>query len=181
MRAAVALAAMVAVLVGTAPDRADAYATTGCKFSSGETPSITYNFFELTSTYQSVFTTSQSNWDAHTNPTTFLTKTTSTDPNIDVFDYPYVWSEWAKASWGCTFGTFHADEVAIELNQRTMADFTTAKRVKVTTHEIGHAYGLAHVSMSCGYPAVMEQGTDKFGCSGTAPWEDDVIGWDALY
>jgi hypothetical protein len=53
----------------------------------------------------------------------------------------------------------------------------------VAIHELGHVYGLDHVEwMDCqGRPSIMQQGFQKFGCPGTPPWADDVIGVNNIY
>lgn len=58
-----------------------------------------------------------------------------------------------------------------------MGDLTATERSIVARHEIGHAYGLAHITTTC---HVMRQGEDKFTC-GTMPTTHDADGVRALY
>jgi hypothetical protein len=72
--------------------------------------------------------------------------------------------------------------VQLDFNDRLMAGLTDRERWIVAVHELGHSYGIDHVAMSCaGRPSVMEQGRAKFGCPGTPPWADDVIGVNNIY
>lgn len=171
------------LLVAT-PMAANAYETLGCYFDEDVTPSVTFKFRNVTTTYQAAFYVGRSNWDGDTGGTTWLQSTTSNDPNIDVYDLDYTWSSWATTSWwGCTGAGWWYDEVSIRFNTRTMASLSATEKGIVATHEIGHAYGLDHTSLGCSSPgpSVMRVGSSKFSCSGTPPWQDDINGWASIY
>lgn len=145
-----------------------------------ELPSIGYEFNSVSTSNQTAFTSAQSWWDADTNPDSYLV-TTFGDANIEVYDVndptESLWAWWGAS---CTGGYFTSHEGSITFNDATIPSGSYQKAV-VATHEIGHTYGLAHVSMTCGgTPQVMEQGSDKFSCSGNPPWPNDVDGWEAV-
>lgn len=98
------------------------------------------------------------------------------------------WTEYSSETyWAVTVGSCGSDiywdtTVDIWFNSRTFDALSTYQKSVVAVHELGHAYGLAHVQMNCGgRPSVMEQGEEKFGCPLTPPWNDDVIGVQNIY
>lgn len=64
-----------------------------------------------------------------------------------------------------------------------MSGLSSYQKKLVAEHEIGHAYGLTHVTATCdsAAKAVMSQGSIKFSCVGTPRWPDDVSGVNAKY
>jgi hypothetical protein len=97
-----------------------------------------------------------------------------------VHDGSYSGSYWAQVGWSCdSDGTYSGNEVSyLRFDTSDMSGLATSQREKVAMHELGHTYGLGHVTSS--YCRVMEQGTDKFSCS-NLPDSDAVNGVNALY
>lgn len=73
--------------------------------------------------------------------------------------------------------TYVGDEVMIQLNENHMPSTTGGKWVTVS-HELVTRMGSP---MTCLNPKLMEQETEKYGCSGNPPWTDDVNGWNSLF
>lgn len=172
---------MAALVVSASP--ASAYAFECGKFLSSS-PTISYRYYSMTSTYQTAFGQAQSAWDATSSPGYFNYEPDNGDPMVEVRDGSYSWGAWAQTSWqGCPTGLWAYNEVYIAFNTRTMGGLTSSQKKLVAEHEAGHAYGLDHVSATCSSSskAVMSQGETKFSCSGTAPWADDVNGVNAKY
>lgn len=126
------------------------------------------------------FQGAQAEWDQTSSPGYFGESTTSFDPEIPVHDGSYSGSYWAQVGWSCdSDGTYSGNEVSyLRFDTSDMSGLTTSQREKVAMHELGHTYGLGHVTSS--YCRVMEQGTDKFSCS-NLPDSDAVNGVNALY
>ena len=69
------------------------------------------------------------------------------------------------------------NEVTLTFNYTTTVGLTAGNIRRIAIHELGHTYGLDHQAMTCGGDkAIMEQGNEKFGCSGSPPWDDDQDG-----
>lgn len=66
---------------------------------------------------------------------------------------------------------------AISFNRYTMDSLTSAMKLKVATHELGHAQGLGHPDVSPFCTAIMQQGFLSF----STPQAHDKYDFDALY
>lgn len=170
---------MIVLLVSLATP-AGAYTLTGCKYDSGSIDPIQYRFYSVTSTYVTAFQNAQSKWDGTSSPGYFGENSTSLDPEIPVHDGAYAGTYWAQVSWNCDGdGTYSGNEVSyLQFDTSDMSGLSASQREKVAMHELGHAYGLDHVTSS--FCRLMEQGTDKFSCS-SLPDSDAVNGVNALY
>ncbi|MEV4338456.1 hypothetical protein [Streptomyces sp. NPDC049590] len=144
---------------------------------------ISYNYKKITTTYYNAFNGAQGRWDATSAPGYFRYEKNNGDPEVEVKDEGHAWDDWARTSYSCTFGYWSYDEVYIVFNTSTMRGLSAREKKIVAEHELGHAYGLAHEYYTCANPgpAVMRQGTGKFGCGGDGPWYDDVKGVKAKY
>lgn len=172
---------------------ADAYVLNGCKFP-GSNPQIVYEYWNVTSTWQSAFNTAQAAWDSET-PGWGGWFAYGTSENIPVFDGGYAGSWWGLASGGCDSGggetwynLTHCPGsnpcVKIQFNTNTTGGMNATERAHIAVHELGHALGLAHSSLGCSNPVVMRSDAtwvyDNCGLV-VPPWQNDLDGVDAIY
>ncbi len=158
---------------------ADAYEHTGCHYETGTIEPISYRFFSVGSEYETAFVDAEAAWDDTTVPGYFEEHSTSWDPEINVVDGAFMEGYWGETLWACPSDTGNHDgnEVEIRFDTDGMSDKNANQKKLIAEHELGHAYGLAHVFSGC---RVMRPGTSKFFCP-DLPASDDVNGVDALY
>lgn len=173
--------ATLGLLLALAPP-ALAFNTLGVQWDGGLLPSITYKFHSVQWANNDAFYDAQRYWDEDISGL-YHTPTSSSDPNIDVYDY---WSDgdylamidgW-HYSWSSAWAN---DEVALIFNDRTLAGASDTKRLDVASHELAHALGLDHVSHRCGSDGTIMSSYYAGGCSGVPPHPDDLQGFNYLY
>lgn len=168
------------VVIDSAADIAPASAYTWtCGKFSGSDPLIRYKFTQVAGWGHTAVNGAAAAWNGKSVPGTFG-ETTGT-PEIDIYDNAYGTQWWAVTEGSCSGGQWGGNHAAISINTQMMDSMTAYQQKLVMEHELGHAYGLDHVSMTCADDdalpkAVMEQGSGKFSCSGAAPWDDDQDG-----
>jgi hypothetical protein len=84
--------------------------------------------------------------------------------------------------YSCSGGYFQ-NGVQSQLNSYYTASYSTNERISVTTHEFGHALGLAHNNPSlCNGVPVMYYSTDRYTVCGIyTPQQDDINGINHIY
>ncbi|BCJ52653.1 hypothetical protein Asp14428_41280 [Actinoplanes sp. NBRC 14428] len=180
LRAVMAAALLGSAAVIVAPGAAQAAVPPfdACRYS-GSNPTIKVNS-HATTAYHDALGAGMNRWNATSAPGVF--QFADRGANIEAWTIYSAEDWWAETGAPCNSQRYWTSTVQMNFNDRMMAGFSVREKWVVATHELGHAYGLGHVEMSCaGRPSVMEQGTDKFGCPGTPPWADDVVGVDNIY
>lgn len=180
----IAVVAMTAAtLVTAAPSQA--FAFRGCKWGGtfGSSSALKYHFSSVTSGWVTAFNQGQYAWDTKAVPGYFVETTSSTTMNLLVRDYSMAADVWGYTSMPCSGGTY-SDNLTVDFNSTAALAAGSMKLVAI--HELGHAYGLGHVSNGCTDqhigPAVMKSDATVLDpCGGNPPYADDVNGVNALY
>lgn len=158
------------------------------RYGVAQTGTIKFQFFSVTTDYQTNHVTAANNWNnqrAALTPGEFPRQqhvSSHSGYNTGVYDGLYDWDERAFHRGTCIIGGlwFNARTV-IEYNVRVMQYDSIATRRGTAAHEIGHSYGLAHNWQSCSSdPSRMRAPSNT--CSGSLPLLDDLQGvkakWD---
>ena len=156
-----------------------AYAHLGCQYDPDSINPIQYRFFSVHDDYEDAFKQAEQDWDATSAAGYFSEYSNSVDPEINVVDGEFDGGWWAQVIElaNCNNGEWDSNEVEVQFDTEEMYALTANEKHIVAEHELGHAYGLAHVYSGC---RVMVQGSSKFSCT-NLPSTDDANGVNALY
>lgn len=177
---ALGVALLTLAVLFTVATPANAWVLSGYHYDLDSIDPIQYRFFSVGSSYVTAFHDGEAAWDATSAPGYFGEHSWSFDPEIEVYDDAYEWTDWARTEATVTppDPTWDGNEVRIKFNTTQMDSFTAYEKKIVAEHELGHAYGLdENNNQGC---VVMKQGADKFTC-GSMPTDDDVAGVEAIY
>ncbi|MDP6452517.1 MAG: matrixin family metalloprotease [SAR202 cluster bacterium] len=153
-----------------------AYTLLGCAYDSGSISPITYRFFSISdSDIETGFVEAEVDWDLTSAPGYFDECSICLDPEINVTDDYYEDNNYAQVAYSCDGDdTFSGNEVNMQFN--TKYDLDEDENQVIAMHEMGHAYGLDHVTGSCHAMTVPIRWT-----CGDRPSFDDVNGVDYIY
>ena len=150
----------------------------GCRYDPDSIDPISYDFFGVETQVRRAVNQGDDGWDGTTAPGYFKHDRYDLDPEIEVKDYASM-ATWAGEMRGTCLssGLWKGNEVKITFNNTQMRRFNDYQRKVIAMHELGHAYGLSHVTTYC---RLMKQGAEKFTC-GTMPDSSAVSLVTALY
>lgn len=171
------------MIVAAAP--AEGFAFSGCKWGGtfGDNSALKYRFSSVTTGWVTAFNQGQYAWDVKPVPGYFTETTSTTSMNILVRDYSMSADTWGLTTTPCSGGTY-SNNVTVDFN--STASLAAGSMKLVVMHELGHSYGLAHVSNGCSDqrigPAIMQPDATVLNqCGGSPPYADDVNGVNARY
>lgn len=163
-------------------DVAQAYQPQNCTFAVGTINPISWRYFSVSSTYTAASNHGFTSWNATSSPGYFDEQSTSLDPEVNVTDDAYTNSgNYAWWSYACNTGHYSGNEGNFVWDTTESASRTTAQRKRIAVHELGHAYGLAHVGAGSSHGCRIMR-TDvgyMTDCTITAPTADDINGANA--
>ncbi len=175
------LMGFIAICLGvTSASAAQAYKTAGCRYKTDSINPISYRFFSVSKTNESSTKYGATAWNDTSAPGYFKEQSNSLDPEVNITDDPFPKENayaWVASS--CNKGFYRGNEVNLVWNTSLISTRTKTQKKRIATHELGHAYGLGHVTKGChimrvdiGYLA---------DCNRTTPSTDDIKGVKSLY
>ena len=155
------------------------YVFSGCKYDPSTIDPISYRFYSVHSDSEEAFKDAEEEWDATAAPGSFVEYSYSLDPEINVTDTARSddFPAWYTYECNDNTGLYKGNEVNIDFNTNVINSYSANDKKIVAMHEIGHAYGLDHVSFGCR----LMRGTGIIYTCLTEPIADDVDGVEALY
>lgn len=167
------------------------YTFTGCRYDPESIDPISYRFFSVGSDYETAFKEAEEEWDDTSAPGYFKEHSSSLDPGVNVTDDEYLdtWGGFvgnhcniyasSPSIGGIRIGNHTGNEVELKFNTRVMDSLSATDKKFVAMHELGHAYGIDHVSSGC---RLMRENLDDYNSCGTdIPSADDIDGVAELY
>ncbi len=155
-----------------------AYDFGNCQYDDDVIDPITYTYNNVGDTYRNAFDGGADNWNDTSAPGEFDHEQSASSPEIVVRARWYSLAWTAYTSGFCDDGLWRYDKVTVELNTFYMDWYSASKKEKVVVHELGHAYGLAHVFAGC---VAMRETVGQIENCDPLPAADDINGVVALY
>ena len=173
--------AVLATFANTAKAADPQWTHHGCRYDPDSISPISYRFYAVDDRYETAFKAAEAKWDTTAAPGHFQEQDWTDDPEIDVLDgfYAGSWNGIMRGSCPSNTGLWTRDEVEIEFNRRLMDNHGSVSKKNTAMHEIGHAYGLSHVSAGC--RLMREDRITINTCGLPMPTSDDVDGVTARY
>lgn len=192
---AIAFAVILLPLASTfVADPAEAANYLNCKWSSA---SVSY-YNSASSSYITSIDSAASSWNTVVNPAKMGRTYTYSSRQLSIFDTNAGNVGWsgitrmpgtATSMPTCTSGRWVEGEMEIALNSYYLSTYSPAARKGVVIHEMGHAFGLAHNTLTIPcytgiqVVAIMYPSDSRFStaCPVFTPMADDVLGVNTLY
>ncbi len=174
---AAALTLAMLITFASPAEAADPYYVLGpCRYDPDLIAPITYRFYGVEDRYETAFKDGEAKWDSTSAPGYFV-ETSGSSPEIRVYDRFVDMVDWNAMMMGScpsNTGLWNGNAVSITFNRQKMDGHGSVSKKNTAMHEIGHAYGLSHVSAGC---RLMRRDRITVNtCGLSLPTSDDVDG-----